>query len=93
MVFKPGVSGNPSGRPKSRPFKEALDKIIKSGDVKLLETAAMALVGRAHMGDVAAIKELADRLDGKVPQGTILAGDEEGGPVAVELRHTYEAKI
>lgn len=30
-----------------------------------------------------AYKEIADRLDGKVPQAQIHMGDEEGGPVQI----------
>lgn len=34
-----------------------------------LRAVAEALVSKAMTGDVAAIREIADRLDGKVPQG------------------------
>ena len=62
--WKPGESGNPAGRPKSKPFKDALQAILDNPD-QLAKTAA-ALVARSHTGDVGAIKEIADRLDGKV---------------------------
>jgi hypothetical protein len=42
---------------------------------------ANALVAKAREGDVSAIKEIADRLDGKVTQP--LGGDEETGPIVV----------
>jgi len=62
--WKPGQSGNPAGRPKSKPFKDALQAIMdKPG---MLEKTAAALVARSHTGDVGATKEIADRLDGKV---------------------------
>lgn len=76
--WKPGQSGNPSGRPKTKPFKEALQNLI---DKVGLNDAATALVAKANTGDVAAIKEIADRLDGKVPQA--IGGSEELGPVEV----------
>ncbi len=43
-----------------------------------LRDIAEALVDKARSGDVQAIKEVADRLDGKVPQGLI--GGDEGDP-------------
>lgn len=75
--FQPGQSGNPNGRPKSRPFKEALKKALEAvGDDKdQLRLVAQALVAKAMDGDVPAIKELADRLDGKVTQP--IGGDED----------------
>ena len=76
--FQPGQSGNPSGRPKSKPFADALKAALKAAgdDSETLESVANALVVKARTGDVAAIKEIADRLDGKVPQGHI-GGDED----------------
>jgi hypothetical protein len=70
--FKPGQSGNPSGRPKSKPFKEALERAIAE---RGLDNSAIALLVKANSGDVAAIREIADRLDGKVAQP--IAGDDE----------------
>jgi hypothetical protein len=77
--FKPGQSGNPSGRPKSRPFKEAIDAAIKKaggGDdgKDFLEVIARALLEKAASGDVPAIKEFGDRYDGKVAQGVEMSG-------------------
>jgi hypothetical protein len=81
--FQPGQSGNPNGRPKSKPFKDALQRALKAaGDDKdMLEAVASALVGKAMMGDVPAIKELADRMDGKVSQP--IEGEEGGEPIVV----------
>lgn len=81
--FQPGQSGNPNGRPKTRPFKDALQKALKAiGDDKdALEMVASALVSKAAMGDVPAIKELADRLDGKVTQP--IGGDDEADAIKV----------
>lgn len=42
---------------------------------KDLEEAALALFEAAKQGDVSALKEIGDRLDGKVK--TVVAGDEE----------------
>lgn len=50
-----------------------------------LRQVADALVKKAITGDVPAIKEIADRLDGKVPQG-IIGGDEDDP--AIKHEHT-----
>jgi hypothetical protein len=56
---------------RSRLFREALRmEVLSAGDdVKRLRAVARALLDKAESGDVAAIRELADRLDGKVTQG------------------------
>jgi hypothetical protein len=82
----PGQSGNPSGRPKSRKFKETLKRILEKANG--YEAVAAALLARAENGDVAAIKEVFDRVDGKVP--AVVGGAEELGPVLVRWLHPNE---
>lgn len=79
--FQPGQSGNPNGRPKSKPFKKALSDALKAAedDSEVLKAVALALVTKAKEGDVQAIKEIADRMDGKVTQP--IGGDDESPPV------------
>ncbi len=86
-----------AGRPPSeKTFANMLRVAIKeaheTGGDKL-RAVAEALVNKALTGDVPAIKEIADRLDGKVPQG-IIGGDENDAPIAVaimELRAVFPA--
>lgn len=84
--FPPGVSGNPAGRPKTKPFKEALDRVIakasSDNDDQALDAIAQALYDKAKSGDVAALKEFADRMDGKPVQA--IAGPD-GGPISVSV--------
>lgn len=82
--FQPGQSGNPAGRPKTKPFKDALKKAIDlaGDDGVALKLVATALLVKAQDGDVQAIKEIADRLDGKVSQP--ISGDDEAPPVRIE---------
>lgn len=49
-----------------------------------LRAVADALVEKAISGDIAAIKEVADRLDGKVPQG-VIGGEENDNPIVHEI--------
>lgn len=82
--FKPGQSGNPGGRPKTKPFKEAIRRAVEAAgdDTGKLDMLALALYSKALEGDVSALKEIADRLDGKVPQG-IIGGDDDDPAVKV----------
>lgn len=78
-----------------KPFRDALRIAAKrklddraQGKTKL-DKIATKLIATAMEGDVPAIKEVADRLDGKVPQGIVGGGDEDS-PVHVvhEIRRT-----
>lgn len=69
MPWAKGQSGNPNGRPKTKPFCEALQLVVKridkaSGKEELYLIAAK-LLELAKSGNIEAIKEIANRLDGK----------------------------
>lgn len=83
MPFEPGNKLATGGR-KEKPFRDALRlEIAAAGDDhKALRRVAAALLNQAYSGDMPAIKELADRMDGKVPQG-VVGGDEDDNPVNV----------
>lgn len=76
------MAGRP---PKEKSFANMLRIAISEagdgGNTKLREVAD-ALVAKGISGDVSAIKEIADRLDGKVPQGLM---GEDGGPVVINI--------
>lgn len=70
---------------KNKPFREALDRAIKQDNGKKLRAAAerlLTMASKATKGDVRAIKELADRMDGKSVQP--LSGFD-GGDIIVRL--------
>lgn len=75
MPWEKGQSGNPGGRPNNKPFFTALNRAILQDDHKRLRAAAEALLDKASAGEPWAIKELADRLDGKSIQA--ISGDPE----------------
>jgi len=84
-AFQPGVSGNPSGRP-AKIFTAALLRIVEKklkddpdGRV-LLDGIAQQLVAKATKGDLASIRELADRIEG-TPARSITLGGEGGGAI------------
>lgn len=80
MPFKPGQSGNPKGGPrKARIFTAALITSLKktdANDVEAIQVIADKLVSLAQGGDVQAIKEIADRCEGKPPQFSTGDADE-----------------
>ena len=72
--FKPGQSGNPSGRPKSITLSEAYRKQLAQpmpNDTQgrtYAEVIACRVVVAAATGDVSAAREIADRTEGKARQ-------------------------
>src|SRR5262249_21097734 len=83
MTFIKGQSGNPGGKLRQKPFTDALRmEICEAGDDhKKLRRIARKLLAMAEASDMAAIRELADRLEGKVAITQVIQGDEEGDPV------------
>lgn len=71
--WQPGQSGNPGGRPKKRPISDELERLLAqeapgSGGKPWAEVIAEALLRKARKGDVRAIAELANRIEGKPHQ-------------------------
>lgn len=79
--WKPGQSGNPKGRPKGIEHSSTrLLRLLKltqkiknpvSGELEeftVLEQIDMKLIQKARSGDLPAVKELLDRLEGKAQQ-------------------------
>jgi len=78
------MAGRP---PKEKSFANMLNIAIKEateGGGTKLRAVADALIAKAMSGDVPAIKEVADRIDGKVPQAVV--GDEDHPPVSLVQR-------
>lgn len=77
--FKKGQSGNPKGGPKkewtmSGLYKQALEEANETGVPKKL-IIARKLVQLAERGDVVAIKELGNRIDGMPKQSLEHSGE------------------
>lgn len=73
MPFKPGQSGNPGGTPHAREWQQCVRAAGNVEDPKkrrrLMQLAAEQLWRlAAYEGDIQALKEVGDRLDGKPHQ-------------------------
>jgi hypothetical protein len=68
---------------KDKPFRDALRmEILAMGDNhKGLRLVARKLLDNAVNNDLSAIREIADRIDGKIPQAIV--GDDEYDPIQV----------
>jgi hypothetical protein len=83
------MAGNAnSGNRKTREMRDALRLALKD-DVEAPVRNKMDAIVRAHIkkaleGDIPAIKELYDRVDGKVPQG-VVGGDDPDNDSPLEL--------
>lgn len=91
MTFQAGKSGNPGGKPKVKPFADALRMELAAvgDDQKGLRMIAAKLIEKAAEGDMQAIKELADRVDGKVAQA-VVGGDEDDSPLQIIIKRFSE---
>jgi len=61
-----------------------LRRAVLQGNAEKLRRIAERLIDKAADGDIAAMKELGDRLDGKAAQAIALTG-EDGGSVKFEV--------
>ena len=79
-----GVSGNPGGRPRKQPITEELQRLLledapnHSGE-KWATVIAEALLQQASKGDVRAISELTNRIEGKPVQALNVSSDAMDG--------------
>lgn len=91
MPFEPGNKLAKGGR-KEKPFRDALKMEIAAAgeDQKALRKIAAKLLDMAYGGDMQAISMVAERMDGKVPQG-VVGGDEEDNPI--DVLHRIERVI
>ncbi len=60
--------GKPSNYKKNKLWRDVINRAILADDGKKLRSLAEALIDKALTGDVAALRELGDRLDGKAVQ-------------------------
>ena len=77
-------TGRPVGATnKDKPFRAALVRALGIADnnPEKLDKLAEALIAKAKTGDVAALREVSDRLDGRVAQAVV--GDDGSEPITL----------
>lgn len=74
--FKPGVSGNPSGRPRKRPITKIYERIFaKRKNQKDIEETVLRIILGGRMASVLQLREMAERVEGKVVQPVEMSGE------------------
>jgi len=76
--------GNQNAKKAALWSKAIRDEAIKNGTLAKL---AKALIDKGLTGDIQALKEIGDRIEGKVPQGIV--GDGEN-PVGIAIKVTFK---
>lgn len=79
-----GQLGNKNSIKSNRLWAETIRRAVVQDDAQRLRQIAEALLIKASEGDMAAIKELGDRLDGKALQENKLTGDSDQ-PIEIKI--------
>src|SRR6478752_3234498 len=67
--WKPGQSGNPGGRPKKKPVTDLYEQILNDPEaVDELREAIRKAIRKGNMAMVLQVKEMTDKVEGKVTQ-------------------------
>ena len=98
-AWKPGQSGNPKGRP---PYAKTLTSLLRDEIEKICpqdrekrtwyQLIVLATMQLAIKGNPTALKEVWERLDGKVKQDLGLTG-ADGGPIDINIAHDARIQI
>jgi hypothetical protein len=96
MAYGAYHARNPRGQQRDKLFREALRmQLAQAGeDLKALREIADVLIGEAKAGNIQAIRELADRLDGKPVQQLepiAAASSADRRKLTYEIVHVNEA--
>jgi ribosomal protein L17 len=77
---------NPGGRPVTRALMVALDESAPGAQASSLRRIVDTLIGKAIDGDLSAIREIFDRIDGKAPTAAAGAAPEEPQKVVFQWK-------
>lgn len=79
------------GRIWGQAIERALGRRAKSDQIEAVDALAEKLLTLCDAGDLQALKELGDRLEGKSPQA-VTVSDPDGGPVGVLIQGAEELR-
>jgi hypothetical protein len=91
--FRPGQSGNPGGRPKGRSVTARLRDLLEKGEIngkpikggkQVADLVAETIVKHALAGDIAFMRLLVDRNDGKIPESAEDGDGASGATIEAE---------
>lgn len=69
VKWKPGQSGNPSGRPKKKLITQMYEEILNDPEhIAAIKAATVKALRNGNMAMVLQLREMADRTEGKVTQ-------------------------
>lgn len=93
--WKPGQSGNPKGRPKGRRLTDILREALDSQEIggvpieggeRVADVFVRAVLGHAvQSGNASIIKEIFDRIDGRVPKAAPAQPDDAPAKPRIEI--------
>ena len=86
----PGAPIGNTNATKNKVWIAALNRSIAQDDGKRLRAAAEKLLDLAVEGNVPALKELGDRLDGKAAQAVTVSGDPDAPLVTKIVREVVQ---
>ncbi len=95
--FAKGISGNEKGRPKLTKLTEALREQLAetnpdASEETQSEAIAKTLIKLAIAGEIAAIREVFDRSEGKAPL-TLDVGNKDGEPLLITFNFNSNARL
>jgi hypothetical protein len=91
MAFEPGnQEAKKANHKKPRIITQKLIARLNDAEGAALDRLISALIAKAQEGDVPAIREILDRVEGKVPQA-VIGGDDEDP--AISMIHRIERVI
>jgi hypothetical protein len=94
--WKPGQSGNPGGRPKRDAITSALLLQLEQPNTDtetIADSIAAVLVKRALSGDVRAIREIADRTEGRPRQQIKVEAQLQDSEDGVDLSRVSDDEL
>ena len=87
-----GNTNHTKGRLWNQAIKRALRKRSKTDQLEALDELADKLLSACDQGELTALKELGDRLDGKAAQSVAVSGDENNPLVTKIVREIVRTK-